>query len=189
MTKIKNNPIMKGASGMLGKTVVYRESKDGTLIMANKPKKSGIVTDQQLIVMSRFEEASQYAKAQLLDPTSKAEYTAAGISKNRSAYQVAMSDYLKKPKMLECDTAAYTGLVGDIINVRALDDFKITSVQVRITSATGVLIEQGTAVSQALTPHIYRYAATAANATLHGTKVVVTLRDKPGNATVTEKVL
>jgi len=189
MSKIKNNPIMKGASGMLGKTVVYRQSKDGSVVMANKPRTSGYFTDKQLLVQSRFEAASQYANAQIKDPVSKAEYAAAGASKNRSAHQAAMTDYLRKPRMIDCNTDNYTGVVGTTIDVTAFDDFKLTSVQVKILSATGTVIEQGTAVSQTLTPSIYRYTATAANSTLRGSKIVVTLRDKPGNTTVTEKVL
>lgn len=189
MSKIKNNPIMKGASGMLGKTVVYRQTKDGTTIMANKPKKTGVVTDKQLIIQAKFEEAAQYAAAQMKDPASKAEYAEAGASRNRSAHQAAMTDYLRKPRVLELNTDAYNGIIGDTINIRAFDDFKITSVQVRINSAAGVLIEQGAAMLLALTANHYRYTTTAANATRPGTRITVTLRDKPGNVTTSEKVL
>ena len=43
MSKIMNNPIMKGASGMLGDVVVYREVR-GNLIMSNRPKRGRILT-------------------------------------------------------------------------------------------------------------------------------------------------
>jgi hypothetical protein len=189
MTKIKNNPIMKGASGMLGKTVVYRETKNGTLIMANKPRKSGSPTDQQLMTMLRFEEGAQYAKSQISDPITKAEYAAAGASKGRSAYQAAMTDFLSKPRLIECNTDGYTGVVGNFIDIRAIDDFKLVSVQVKIANAAGTVLEQGTAILQAQTAHYYRYTITVANANRVGTKVTVTLRDKPGNVVVTTKVL
>jgi len=39
MSKINNNPLLNGVSGMLGDVVVYRQVRGG-VIMANKPKKT-----------------------------------------------------------------------------------------------------------------------------------------------------
>ena len=180
---------MKGASGMLGNTVVYREAKNGTLIMANRPKPSGYQTDKQILTMLRFEEGVQYAKAQMADPTSKAEYAAAGASKGRSAHQTAMTDFLKKPRMIECNTDGYLGVIGNFIDIKAIDDFKIMSVNVKITNAAGTVLEQGTATPQGQTGFSYRYTTTVANANRVGTKIAVTLRDKPGNVVIEIKVL
>ena len=53
MTKIKNNPLLKGASGMLGDVVVYRQVKGG-VVMANKPKPPTSVSADQLEVQTKF---------------------------------------------------------------------------------------------------------------------------------------
>src|SRR5688500_1122766 len=97
MSKIKNNPIMKGASGMLGDTVVYREHR-GTVIMSNRPKKGRVLTPNQELAKSRFTSAAAYAKKQIADPVTKAEYQPGPTSRLTSAYSVALTDYLKTPK-------------------------------------------------------------------------------------------
>src|SRR5688572_18839379 len=100
MTKIKNNPLLKGLSGMLGDVVVYRESK-GQMIMSNRPKKPEVPTSHQIKTKSRFMMAVQYAKGQMQDPDAKAEYQMAVTNKVISAYGVAMADYLKGPEITE----------------------------------------------------------------------------------------
>lgn len=188
MTKIKNNPLMKGASGMLGDVVVYRELR-GDIIMANRPRRREELTEAQRLLKTRFLRGVQYAKKQMSDPVTKAEYATGITDRKFSAFNVALTDYLSAPKVYLIDTATYQGNVGDIISVNASDDFKVVSLQVAIYRSTGELIEQGNAVLQPDTTDDWRYTATVANATLAGTKVVVTVRDKPGNATIAEKVL
>jgi hypothetical protein len=188
MTKIKNNPLLKGASGMLGNVVVYREF-GGDMLMCNRPKKGEEPTAQQRLARIRFMRAIHYAKAQLLNPASKAEYDTGITSKKRSAFTVAVSDYLSAPSVELIDTAGYKGVVGNTIAVTANDDFKVMSVHVTITGSTGEVIEQGAAVMPPGTFAFWEYTATVANATLPGTKVAVTVRDKPGNITTAEKIL
>lgn len=188
MSKIKNNPLLKGASGMLGDVIVFREVR-GKLIMANRPKKRDEPTEQQRITKLRFLRAVSYGKQQAADPVSKAEYAAAINDRNNSAYAVAMNDYLSAPVIDMVDVSAYHGSVGDTIAINASDDFKVVSVRVTITDSNGNLIEQGEALLREGTPDDWRYTATVENATLPGTKVVVAASDKPGNVTRAEKLL
>lgn len=188
MSKIKNNPLLKGASGMLGNVIVYREVR-GNVIMANRPKKSGVPTVHQEAAKSKFLRAVQYAKKQLADPVARAEYEAGITERKSSAFAVALTDYLKPPKVGAIDGSRYNGAIGDVLSITAFDDFKVTSVQVTITGSTGGILEQGEAQLQPDTIDDWRYAATVANAALPGTKIIVTVRDKPGNVTVAEKVL
>jgi len=189
MSKIQNNPLLKGASGMLGKVVVYREVR-GRVIMSNRPKKrSGPITPEQENFRSRFLRAVQYARKQLESAVTKAEYQT-GITESKfSAYLVALTDYLKAPVVNEVDASRYSGTVGDIIAIRATDDFKVVLLQVSIIGPAGNLLEFGDAILQPETFDDWRYAATVANATLEGSKIIVTARDKPGNVTTAEKVL
>jgi hypothetical protein len=188
MTKIKNNPLLKGASGMLGEVVVYREHR-GRIIMSNRPKRGGELTESQRLAKIRFMRGVQYAKAQLLDPAAKAEYEAGINDQKNSAFMVAITDYLTAPRVDLIDTSLYAGAVGNEIKITAGDDFKVVSVHVTITDNNGALIEQGAAVVQPNSFDDWRYITTAANAALPGTKVTVTVRDKPGNMTTKEKVL
>jgi hypothetical protein len=188
MTKIKNNPIMKGASGMLGDVVVYREHR-GTLIMSNRPKKRDVITPQQELVKSRFLRAVQYAKKQIADPITKAEYQPSPQSRITSAYAAAVADYLSAPVITVVDAGKYGGAVGDKIFIRATDDFKVMSVQVSISQPDGTLIEQGDAILEADAAEEYIYTATVATLKAPGMKVLVTVHDKPGNATSEETVL
>ncbi len=188
MSTIKNNPIMKGASGMLGNVVVYREHR-GKLIMSNRPKTSGILTPNQKQAKSRFLRAVKYAKKQIADPVAKKEYTPSPDSRFTSAYSMAVADYLTPPVIASVDMSHYAGAAGDKILIKASDDFKVTSVNVSILKADGTLIEQGDAVLLADAIDDYEYAATVAFPKAAGTKVIVAVRDKPGNVTTAESVL
>lgn len=180
MSIMKNNPLLKGASGMLGDVIVYRESR-GKMIMANRPKKRALLTPSQEAAKESFLEAVQYGKKQVADPVSKADY-ATGIDKRRnSAYAVAVSDYLKVPEVKLIDTTSYVGVVGNAIAIKAVDDFRVVSVIVEIRNAADVVIEQGMATLNAGTVHHWTYLAQSANAMLAGSKITATATDKPGN--------
>ena len=186
--KIKNNPLLKGASGMLGDVIVFRESR-GSLIMSNRPKKRENPSVHQLAVKSRFMQAVQYAKGQMLIPEAKAEYETGVTNKMISAYGVAVADFLKGPDVHGVDASEYRGGIGDLILVNAVDNFKVTDVQVEIRSADDTLIEQGEAVLNPDNAVFWSYVTTQPNAAVTGTKVIVTAKDKPNNVTKKEFVL
>jgi hypothetical protein len=97
MPKINNNPIMKGASGMLGGVVVYRQFR-GMTIMSNRPKKAKVMTPHQQAIKSRFLLAVEFAKRQMADPVLKAKYKLGPGSEFASAYIAAVTDYLRRAK-------------------------------------------------------------------------------------------
>jgi hypothetical protein len=188
MSKIQNNPLLKGVSGMLGNIIVFRETR-GQMIMANRPKKSGTLTEHQEAQKSRFLKAVQYARNQLLNAQSKAEYAARITLSKHSAYLVAVTDYLTSPEVTVVDVSAYKGVAGDLIKVVAIDDFKVTGVEVIITDTNGTLIEQGQAVLPADSADQWQYTITAPNAVLPGTKIIAHAVDKPGNTGTLEVTL
>jgi hypothetical protein len=98
MPKINNNPIMKGASGMLGGVVVYRQFR-GMTIMSNRPRKRKGITPHQQKIKSRFLMAVEYAKKQIADPVLKAKYEPGPDSEFTSAYIAAVADYLRRMKL------------------------------------------------------------------------------------------
>ena len=138
----------------------------------------------------KFLEAQAYAKGQMEDAVSKAEYQARVNNKTNSAFAVALTDYLKAPKILSVNTENYTGAIGNSIVVRAMDNFKVVSVRVEIRDTAGLLLEQGEAVNDAANNIFWRYTAqTSIGGVLNGTKIRVLVSDKPGNVTTKEVVL
>lgn len=185
MTKIKNNPLLKGASGKLGDVIVFRQVRGG-VVMANKPKQPTSFTEKQVVARTKFQRATSYAKRQMLNPETKAMY-ATGVNDSKiSAYLVALTDYIKAPEIQDVSATGYTGAIGQTVEITATDDFRIKSVQVSITSAAGVLVESGEAVLQPDSPDKWTYTSTAANPALVGTRILVTARDTAGNATAKE---
>lgn len=173
---------------MLGKVVVYREHR-GKLVMSNRPKRTGILTPNQVQAKSRFLGAVKYAKKQMADPVSKQEYQPSPDSRFTSAYSRAVADFLTAPVISHVDVSRYQGAVGDKILIKASDDFKVTSVHVSILKPDGTLLEQGDAVLQDDSVDEYEYVATVAFPKAAGTKVIVAVRDKPANVTTSETVL
>ena len=185
MSVIKNNPLLKGASGMLGNVIVYRELR-GKLIMSNKPKKVTSLSEAQQTARSRFQRAAFYAKRQMSNPETKALY-ATGVNDSKfTAFVVALTDYLKAPVIHEVDASAYTGASGQAIDVKATDDFQVKSVQVSIDDPTGVSIEKGEATLTVDAPEQWRYITTAVASLLPGTKITAYARDVAGNVTAFE---
>lgn len=185
MPIITNNPAVAGASGMLGNNFVYRRLAGDRLCMANRPKKrKGGLSARQDVVVDRFSDATYYAKNKTAIPEFKALYRK-GINKNEginSAYNVAINDYLKPPQIAGIDAKDYTGEAGQLIRVRATDDFMVESVTVIIVSAEDEVIEQGEAVARGK-KGLWRYATTVRNVNLKGRYVVAIAKDMPGNRT------
>ena len=99
---------------------------------------------------------------------------------------MAVSDYLKAPEISHINAEAYTGTQkGELIAIEVSDNFKV--VQVKVTILHGErTVEEGNAV---LTADIWQYATTALNPTLSGSKIVVTVLDRPNNRVTKEIAL
>ena len=185
MAKVAKNLVLHGASGKLGDMLVIRQQGGQTILsVAPGPSKTE-PSEAQKLQRSRFQQAVIYAKAQMADPDSKAEYGEKAKG-NKTAYNVAVADFFAAPNIDEIDVANYTGSLGDTIRVRATDDFKVTQVKVTIINADGSLVEEGDAVLQ---PNDldWVYTATAENSSLDGDRILVQAMDQPGNVTEQEQ--
>ncbi|HYG38092.1 MAG TPA: hypothetical protein VD908_05710 [Cytophagales bacterium] len=187
MAKIKNNPALFGASGKFGDIMVFRQFKGKTVLSYNTEKTEEL-TEKQLAVKDRFNEAVIYAKSKTQDPIIKAEYEARMGDKFTSAYSVAVADFLRVPEIRNINLVAYNGQAGDKILIRAVDDFKVVSVSVLITNPDGTVIESGLAV---LTDNgmDWEYTATVTNPTYLGDKIRVQVTDLPGNVVSEERTI
>jgi hypothetical protein len=194
MSKIDNNPLLKGAEGMLGKTMFYRTVR-GKLQMVNRPKsrKARDTSPGQAAVQEKFLRAANYAKAHAAmaaEDASNTVYSEGITVKKHSVYLVAISDYLNAPKVQFIEAPKYKGAVGSAILIGATDDFRVKSVELGITGSDGTELESGDAVQTGPDrPELWKYTTTVANATVAGTKITATAEDFAGNKTVREIVL
>jgi hypothetical protein len=138
----KKNYGMEGTSGKVG-NVIYRE-KDGKVTLASRPKPSEKASGARAAQQRRFLKASIYAANAMDDAELKAAY-AAMVKPGRSAYSVALTDFLNPPVFVPEDTSVdeYFGRTGDTITIGVLDGFKVTGVQCTIRNLAGELVETG----------------------------------------------
>lgn len=187
MSITKKSPTELG--GFLGEELTVRKMKRRVVIKNRPQMKMGPPSAAQESVQVKFLKGTKYAKRQNDEPEFRALY-AAGITKEkRTPYLVALSDYLKAPKVDEIKTDGYKGAAGDVITIEAHDDFRVVRIHVVITGRDGSILEEGDATQDPIDPNLWRYAATVANPRVTGTNIVATAYDRPGNEGVLEKVL
>lgn len=145
MAKVRNNIIIKGLSGDLGKQLRIRTSRISgrTSVSAiadfdNKRKDSPAQAAQK----QAFREAAAYADKNEGNPV----YVAKAKGKDRQPYNVAMSDWFHPPQILEIDLVGWRGGVGDVIRVLAVDDVQVAQVRIEIRDERGTILEAGEAV-------------------------------------------
>ena len=141
------NPIIDKTelSGMLGESVSLRKV-NGRVVVKNRPRRKMTSTSEALAaVKAKFLEAVAYAKRQMEQPDAREEYATGITAKIKSAFGVAFRDYLVAPTVGPIFTIDYHGAIGDLIAVKATDDFMVTKVKIVITDAAGSVIEQGDA--------------------------------------------
>ena len=94
MKKHKIKWYEEGASGKMGSKVFYQ--RNGKTFKRKAPGSYNVVaTEKQAAYRSRFTEALAFARSIIADPVLKAEYEQRA-ARGRSAYNVAMSEFLKR---------------------------------------------------------------------------------------------
>ncbi len=185
---IKNNPLLKGVSGMLGKTFVVREWR-GRQVMSNRPKKRKSISEKQKASNENFKKAAQYANLAMTDPVVAADYKKGINFKTHSAKQAALRDYLVAPTIDYIKVNEYKGVQGDTITIKAIDDFRVVKVTVEIIDGNGEVLEQGDAVRYVRKKYIWKYRTSLMNNCINGTEIKVAAFDRPGNrADKTEEI-
>ncbi len=184
MAKVRNNVVVRGLSGSFGDQMVIKIDKAGRTIISNKPEfdENRTFTPAQQAQHERFSEARAYAKnAKDLEVyAQKAEGTP------QSPTNIAMADWFHAPEIKEIDLSAWTGLAGQTIRIRAMDDVKVTEVTVVITNEADAVMEEGTAVEGENAWWTY-----TTHEDLDGMvpKVLVSVKDLPGHITQMTKAL
>ena len=187
MARIKNNFAMEGMTGKIGNIFVYRH-RNGKTIVSKTPNKTAPLSEKQKGQTQRFKLAINYAKSALLDTTLKEYYeTEAKKKQNVSAYNVAVADYLTSPIINNID---YSGYTGDVTNQKIIieldNNTKVIKVSVKIIAKDKSTLEEGEAT---LLKGKWQYTTTSVNATIQGTKIIVSATDRPNNTTKKEITL
>lgn len=181
MAESKNNIITHGLSGKVGDLIVFSQRNGKTIVSRAPRDKTTEDTDNQKAHKRKFQRAILYSKGVMSDQDTKEDYTEkADRSRGITAHNVAVADFLNAPDIDSIDASAYTGNVGDVIKIVALDDFAVKMVIVKIENGDGTLVEEGQAVDNGAE---WIYTATANNADLSGDKITVTATDNPDNLT------
>lgn len=178
MASVKLNPVLEQLHGKVG-DLVFKKYQDRTII-ARKPEGKQPNTPAQQAVKENFRLAALYGKTVMANPVEKAAYAAQAKAVGKPAFALMVADFLNAPVVDEIDLSAYNGKAGDIIKVRAHDDFQVAGVQVLVRDNNGNLLEQGAATLSA-TDGIWQYTATT-NLTV-GQQVVIEVdaTDLPGH--------
>jgi threonine dehydratase len=187
MSKVGNNIVTQGLSGMLGNQLVFRIRGSHTYVSKAPVKKERELSEAQILHQRKWQEAILYGKGAMASPEMKEAYKASA-DETHSAYNVAVADFMNAPHIDEINISQYTGQPGSFITVRAVDDFSVAEVTVTIYNPDGTLVEQGNAVAEA-GGALWKYTATAANTDLSGDKIVIKVSDIPGNLTQDEKLI
>jgi hypothetical protein len=191
MAKAIDNIFTEGLSGTVGRKMTLSQKGGETIVGRKRRNSTTPATDDQQGVQDRFKEAVMYARVVIKDPAIKALY-AVMAKPNQSAYNVAFSDAFTLPEIDSVNTTLYKGIIGDTIVIRA-DEFKITTMKVVIRTAAGVVLEQGNAILRSSIAGEYHlgwvYKTTTLNDKLTGTKITVTVTDRPGHEAIKELVI
>ena len=177
MAKVKGNLFIDRLSGTVGDQMIIRRIRGGRTIICAKPTfgPDRTFSEAQLSRQQAFREASAYAKEHKRDPIylSIAEGTA------RTGYNVALGDWLTRPRILEIDLNGWHGGAIEPIRARAQDDVKVVQVRVEIADETGTILEAG----QAEDAGAWWWAYTVTQPLSGALTVTVTASDLPGHVT------
>lgn len=184
-----NNSITKRLKGSLGKELVFRVWDGKTIVSKAPGPRKGDPTPAQAANEEKFLLAALYAKAIFNSgDQSFAEAYASALKPRQNVYARATQDFLNCPVVKSIDTSSYKGIAGDKITIRAVDDFRVTGVQVQIFSPIGALLEKGDAV-QHVNGIDWTYTAKELNTIVAGSTIKAIAVDIPGNEGSLETVL
>lgn len=183
MAKSRDNVVMQGASGRVGRNLVFRQKGDQTIIARRPVRPEGMeYTSAQQRVKARFTRAALYAKKAILDPVLKDAYKAKAKG-NQSAYNIALRDFQIAPQVVLLFDQEYMGQVGDSFSFLIKDVLKVLEVQVEILDQNDVLVEKGSAVALDAQNTEWSYAATVENTDYLNAKYRITMVDTPKKRT------
>jgi hypothetical protein len=99
-----------------------------------------------------------------------------------SPYHAAISDFMTRPIIERVDVNEYKGHPGDVVTISAWDKWNIEGIGVVIFNAIGEVIEFGEAVPKEFSGNTeWDYMATVENVDYKSCRILVRVKDLPGN--------
>jgi len=177
--KVKLNPMFEGASGQLGE-LVFRSVR-GKTFAGRKAVVTAALTVDQEAHRERFKQAVAFGKSVMADSSLRTLYTEIAKNKDIPVFAATVSDFFSEPVVNDIDLADYTGQVGNVIKIRAMDDYGVESVHVIIANLqNGIAIENGPAVETSAGSGIWLYTAQSTVTAGTTVDVQVMATDRPG---------
>jgi len=181
MAQVKLNPVLEGLHGQIG-DLVFRRFQDQTVVARKPDQTNQPNSPAQQAVKDKFRLAAVYGKIVLADAAKAADYQARAREKGTPVFALLIADFLNAPVVDEIDLSGYAGKAGDVIKVRAHDDFAITGVEISIRDTGGTVLEHGPATLSS-DDGCWRYPATVNLAAGQQVAIDVTASDRPGHQT------
>lgn len=180
MATSKENVITKTYRGKFANQVVFR-NRNGQSVLAKPPKKqAGEPSEAQMETRKNFLKASRWAKSIITDPVLGPDYEARA-GNGKSAYVLAMTDFLCPPVIDAIDASGYRGNIGDKIMVDASDDFSVAEVRLKIANPQGEVVEEGLCQKDQHHEN-WVFTATETVASITGLILTARVKDNPGHA-------
>jgi hypothetical protein len=143
MTKVKFNKLVESISGRVGDIIFYQA--DGQTLSRTMPQITPEERSQKQEANSgRFLAAQHYAAKALADPALKAAYKAL-CRGHQNPRNLAIRDAMRPPVVESINLEGYAGKPGQVVRVKATDDFRVVEVKVTVRGPQGELIEEGLA--------------------------------------------
>jgi hypothetical protein len=181
MAQIKENIILKGLSGRVGKNLVFKHYGNKTVVSAYPDMSKVKLSAKQKKENERFRKAMAYARSQMSDPESKAAYKAKATGLQKP-HNLAIADFYHPPDIGHVDVSISKANRADRIFIEASDDFLVLKIEVEITGVDGNQNEIGQAMQ--INEGKWLYVVQGVYSSANGLKITVRAWDKPGNCTV-----
>ncbi len=143
MAKSIFNAVMDGASGSIGRLLIFRQRAGKTVIATRKKKVTGkTASAQQEKARERFADSIEYARLAMENPLLRKEFESRA-SEGQTGYNLAVADFYKKPVFIprRTDVSACTGHAGDVLKVYLAEPARIISVTAVIRNSGGSEVE------------------------------------------------
>ncbi|MHC1769245.1 MAG: hypothetical protein AB9869_34015 [Verrucomicrobiia bacterium] len=183
MGLLKTNFAAGELKGRVGEMVIAKH-KPGVKVVRKRPVRTSPPTPGEIANQERFARATAYAKSLKSDPERRAVYGIAARLAHRRAVNIAQSDCLQPPQIEKIDASEYQGRIGDLIRIKATDDFEVLRIGILIQDMAGTSIESGLATKESDTSAWWHYRATVGASVGQTLVIQATAEDRAGNATV-----
>jgi hypothetical protein len=183
MATTVSNVIMRFFHGKIG-NLILRQLGNKTGMYPAPSNKNAKWSQDQKTNRLRFKNGMAWAENAMNDPEVRTYYE--GLSKYFkkrkkkmvSAYNIAVSNYMKPPEIKAVYILNYKGQQGDVIQADVISKYKVTLVVIRVYDVTGSEVESGMAV-QIPPQFFWCYEAKETNPQWKGGRVEVEVSDLP----------